>query len=87
MANKSRIGVKETRVGRRIGTRRATNRRLVDGDHFVEMLQAPSMLSNGAGSVWRAVQMTRSSEGTSVVDGVDLPEPETPVTQVKQANR
>ena len=70
-------------VGRRVGARGAADRRLVDVDHLVEMFEAGDLVML-AGDDARAVQRAGGG-GVERVDGerLDLPLPETPVTQVK----
>ena len=74
--------VEDAGVGGRVGARRAADRRLVDVDDLVDLVEAVDPVV-GAGrsfawcrrlaTAWCRVSLTR----------VDLPEPETPVTQQK----
>ncbi len=57
----------EPRVGRRIGARRAADRRLVDGDDLVEMLEAADRFMRRRFRL-RAVQMARGGVVQRVVD-------------------
>ena len=69
-------------VGRRIGTRRAADRRLVDVDDLVEQLDACPLRGSGA-TVCDAPFSSLAAIGYRVsLISVDLPEPETPVMQV-----
>ncbi len=70
-------------VGRRVGARGAADRRLVDVDHLVEMLEAGDLLVR-AGEDAGAVQRARGG-GVERVDGEARLARcrETPVTQVK----
>ncbi len=70
-------------VGRRVGARGAADRRLVDVDHLVEMLEAGDLVVL-AGEDAGAVQRARGG-GVERVDGQrsTCREPETPVMQVK----
>ena len=70
------------RIGGRVGARRAADRRLVDVDDLVEMLDAFDAVERGGGFAG-AVEAARQRLVERVDHKVDLPEPETPVMQVK----
>ena len=65
---------KDARVGRRIGARRATDRRLVDVDDLVDEVQAGD-LACGARTVLRPVEVLRHPPIEDVADECALPGP------------
>ena len=70
-------------VGGRIGARRAPDRRLVDVDDAVDLLQALDALDR-CGLERAPFRRAAACPNSVSMMSVDLPEPETPVTQVKR---
>ena len=72
-------------VGGRVGARRAADRALVDVDHLVEVLQPVDGVVRRRRSSVVAPFSAVAATGNSVsLISVDLPEPDTPVTQVNR---
>jgi hypothetical protein len=70
-------------VGGGVGARRAADGRLVDVDHLVEMLE-PRRCGHARRRLARVVQARAPMRLVERLDGeLDLPPPDTPVTQVK----
>ena len=70
-------------IGRRVRARRAADRRLVDVDDLVEMLDAFDAVVRGGGLAG-IVEPPRQRLVERVDSSVDLPPPDTPVTQVNR---
>ena len=68
----SRIGVNSADVGRRVRARRAADRRLVDVDDLVDLLDAGDLLV-GAGKLLRAVELAGEGAVQDLVDERALP--------------
>ncbi len=77
--------VKQLDVGRRVGARSSTDRRLVDIDHLVEMLEALDPAC-APGSVMAPFKSRASASRRMSPTSELLPEPDTPVTQMKSPN-
>ena len=74
-------------VGRRVGARRAPDRALIDVDDAIDSLESLDALA-GTGASRRAPFSCAAAWPKSVSTmSVDLPEPDTPVTQVNSAER
>lgn len=73
--------VEHTRIGRRIGARRASDGRLVDVDDLIEVFDADEFVVR-AGTGLAPFSSAASFLYRISLTNEDLPEPETPVTQV-----
>ena len=74
-------------VGGGVGARRAADRRLVDVDDLVEMLEARRCGRARPGTSRAPLSAARGGLVSVSIRKVDLPPPETPVTQVNSAER
>ena len=74
-------------VGRRVRARRAADRRLVDVDHLVDVLQPVERRRAARAAPWRRASRCASARSSVSITSVDLPEPDTPVTQVSTPMR
>ena len=79
--------VEDLDVGARIGTRRAADRRLVDGDQLVEMLQPFDALVSRRARRYPPLRSRRSASTRMSLTSELLPDPETPVTQTNMPER
>ena len=76
--------VEHARVGGRVGPGRAPDRRLVDVDDLVELLDAVDRRCAGPAASSTGRSSASATGSRMSLTSVDLPEPDTPVTDTKQ---